>query len=167
MSDPFRNQTFPRAALVSAAALLFFTVGAAFTAHNVGFGKAAEPAATALVARDLQFLDQADGSVAVRDAVSGGDVAVLAPGSNVFIRGALRGFARARRAQDIGPQPAFRLTRWSDGRFTIADPATGRAIDLGAFGSTNAGSFAVLLQAAEQHDPSQAALEPQNLEPAP
>ena len=43
--------------------------------------------------------------------------------------------------------PPFRLARWSDGRLTLEDPTTGRRIELGAFGPTNAEVFAELMQA--------------------
>jgi putative photosynthetic complex assembly protein len=150
MSDPFRNQTFPRGALIGAAALILFTMGAALSARSGVLATPGDPVSQPLAQRDLRFDDRKDGSVEVTDVVTQRQVAVLAPGTNVFIRGALRGFARARRAQDIGPEPAFRLTRWADGRLTIEDPTTRRAIDLGAFGLTNATSFATLLVAPEQ-----------------
>jgi len=150
MSDPFRNQTFPKAALIGAAALVLFTMVASFAARSGGWGTTGEPVSQPLAQRDLRFEDRKDGGVEVIDVVTHRQVAVLAPGTNVFIRGALRGFARARRAQDIGPELAFRLTHWADGRLTIEDPATERAIDLGAFGITNATAFATLLTAPEQ-----------------
>jgi putative photosynthetic complex assembly protein len=68
-------------------------------------------------------------------------------GTNGFVRGVLRGLARERRLNDVGAQPPFQLTRWSDGRLSLDDPATGRRIDLVAFGPTNAGAFAQLLTA--------------------
>ncbi len=39
----------------------------------------------------------------------------------------------------------FRLSAWSDGRLTLEDPATGRAVDLEAFGPTNEATFVRLL----------------------
>ena len=74
-------------------------------------------------------------------------LAVLAPGTNGFARGVLRGLARERRRSDIGMEPPFRLARWSDGRLTLEDPTTGRRIELGAFGPTNAEVFAALMLA--------------------
>ena len=70
---------------------------------------------------------------------------MLPPGTNGFIRGVLRGLARDRKLQRIGTEPPFRLTRWVDGRLSLDDPATGRRIELGAFGPTNAAAFAGLL----------------------
>ncbi len=147
MSDPFSNQPFPKPALISAALLVGFTILAVATARLTGIGSTETSASVALESRDLRFEDRSDGAVTVFDSVERREVAVLAPGTNNFIRGALRGFARERKRQEIGPQVAFRLTRWADGRLTIEDPTTARAIDLRAFGSTNAQAFAILLDA--------------------
>ncbi len=43
------------------------------------------------------------------------------------------------------PAIPFHLTRWSDGRLTIDDTATGQLIELEAFGHTNEDAFARLL----------------------
>ena len=45
------------------------------------------------------------------------------------------------------PVRPFRLTRWSDGRLSLDDPATGRRIELDAFGPTNTAVFAHLMGA--------------------
>ncbi len=146
MSDPFADQPCPKPALVSAALLVGFTVLAVTVARLTGLGGTEPLVSVPVESRDLRFEDRADGAVAVIDSTALREVAVLAPGSNNFIRGALRGLVRERKRQDIGMQPAFRLTRWADGRLTIEDPATARTIDLGAFGPTNAQSFAMLLE---------------------
>lgn len=150
MSDPFRNQTFPKGALLGAAALILFSLAAAAAGRSGHFGLTDQPDSQVLVQRMLRFDDRSDGSVEVSDAVTNRRVALLAAGSNVFIRGTLRGFARERRASEVGPETAFALTRWADGRLTLEDPVTRRAVDLGAFGITNATSFAALLTAPEQ-----------------
>jgi len=96
--------------------------------------------------RDLVFEDRDDGAVVVTTA---GDhrVVEIFQGENGFIRGTLRGFARVRRSEHIGPEAPFRLARWSDDRLTLDDPATGRHVELLAFGPSNAGVFARLLEA--------------------
>jgi putative photosynthetic complex assembly protein len=99
--------------------------------------------------RELRFEDRDDGAVAVYEAADGATVDVLAPGTNGFVRGVMRGLARERKRQEIGQQPPFRLTRWADGRLTLDDTATGRRIELAAFGPTNTGAFARLLHAGE------------------
>lgn len=98
--------------------------------------------------RDLLFKDRADGSVAVFEAGGDRPIAVLPSGNEYgFIRVVLRGMARDRRGQGIGPDEPFRVTRWSDGRVSLEDTATGRLVELTAFGATNAGAFARFLDA--------------------
>ncbi len=94
--------------------------------------------------RDLVFEDRGDGAVV---AISAGDhkVVEVFQGENGFIRGTLRGFARVRRSEHIGSAAPFRLALWSDDRLTLDDPATGRHVELLAFGPSNAGVFARLL----------------------
>lgn len=98
------------------------------------------------MARDLLFADAADGGVEVRDAKTGEMIATLAAGTNAFLRATMRGFARQRMREDSGPATPFRLTAWSDGRLSLADRATGRSVELEAFGGTNMAVFAALLQ---------------------
>jgi putative photosynthetic complex assembly protein len=71
--------------------------------------------------------------------------AVLAPGEDGFIRATLRGLARERRRGDLGAEAPFRLASWPDGGLSLEDTATGRTLDLRAFGPTQAEAFARLL----------------------
>ncbi len=107
---------------------------------------APDPAAegTIVAQRDLVFLDRTDGGVVAISAASHQPVEVF-EGENGFLRGTLRGFARIRKSEHLGADAPFRLARWSDGRLTLDDPATGRHVELLAFGPTNAGVFARLL----------------------
>jgi putative photosynthetic complex assembly protein len=99
----------------------------------------------ALSERELRFEDRIDGSVAVLDARTGQTATTLSPGTNAFIRATLRGLAQDRMRRDLGPDAPFRLTQWADGRLSLSDPATGRQVELIAFGTTNAQAFARLL----------------------
>jgi putative photosynthetic complex assembly protein len=104
------------------------------------------PSAAPLQSRDLRFADMPDGGVAVTDARDGTTVATIAPGTGGFVRGAMRGLARDRKRDGGGGDEApFRLAAWSDGRFTLEDTVTGHAIDLQAFGRTQAETFANML----------------------
>jgi putative photosynthetic complex assembly protein len=99
-----------------------------------------------LALRDLVFIDSADGAVLVRDAATGETVeAVPAGAENGFVRGVMRGLARERRQKAIGADVPFRVTLWTDNELTLTDLATGREIDLNAFGGTNRESFVRLL----------------------
>ncbi len=111
-----------------------------------GGGLVAGVAASPVLTRDLVFTDQGDGTVMITDAATGAEVAALPRGEGGFVRVVLRGLVDERlRSEAAGVEAPFRLTRWSDGRLSLADPATGRLIALDAFGPTNAGAFARFL----------------------
>jgi putative photosynthetic complex assembly protein len=136
---------FPRLPLFGA----FAAVGLALTVAAAGaVTHAARPEQSGHVvtASDLRFEDRSDGAV-VALAADGHTVEVF-EGEQGFLRGVLRGFARTRHLGDISPALPFRLTRWSDGRLTLDDPADGRHVELLAFGPTNASVFAKLLEPA-------------------
>jgi putative photosynthetic complex assembly protein len=120
---------------------------AAMMGRLTGVGASHMPNDAALESRDLHFSDRSDGAVVISEAGSGRIVDVAPPGTNGFLRSTLRGLARDRKRQDLGAEAAFRLTRWADGRLSLQDEATGRSIDLGAFGPTNAAVFAHLMTA--------------------
>ena len=86
----------------------------------------------------------------VWDASSDQLLVSLQPGTENFIRGVMRGLARERRSHSLDRETPFRIARHSDGRLTLQDLATGRRIDLQAFGPTNVGSFERLLQVPAQ-----------------
>lgn len=148
--DDFLDYRIPRGVLLGAAALIGFALVSTTAARVSGTGTAEVPAAAGPPAAslDLRFEDRADGGVTVRDAGSGEIVDVLSPGTNGFVRGVMRALARERRAHEIGPSPAFRLSSFEDGRLSLEDPTTGRRIELTAFGPTNRDAFARLLDGA-------------------
>jgi putative photosynthetic complex assembly protein len=76
-------------------------------------------------------------------------VMVVDPGTNGFVRGTLRALARGRRQADLGRDIPFRLAAWRDGRVMLQDTATGREVELNAFGDTNKDVFLRLLTAPE------------------
>jgi putative photosynthetic complex assembly protein len=98
-----------------------------------------------LAARDVFFEDQPDGSVRVIDAKLKRHVEIIAPASNGFLRGAVRGLVRERKRQSIGPEIPFTIAALASGRVVLRDAATAREIDLATFGSTNVEVFARLL----------------------
>ena len=77
-------------------------------------------------------------------------VETVAPGTNGFLRGTMRGLARERKRQGIGAELPFRMIGRADGRLTLEDPGTGRRVDLGSFGPTNAAAFARLMARSTQ-----------------
>jgi putative photosynthetic complex assembly protein len=147
VSEPGADRSIPRGVLWGAAALIGFSIVSAGAARVGVIGPEQKPAAEAAAIRDLRFKDRADGAVTVHEASDDRLVAVLPPGGDGFIRGAMRGLARERRQKEVGPEPPFRLTRWDNGRLSLEDTGTGRRIDLEAFGPTNAQAFGRLLAA--------------------
>ena len=104
---------------------------------------AEQPASERLV----RFEDASDGSVVIRDAQNMMVLARFPVAEGGFVRGSIRALARERRQEGQGREAPFRLAAWSDGQLTLDDAATGRRIDLTAFGATNAGVFSRLLTA--------------------
>ncbi len=143
MSQPSQDRSFPKGALLGAAALIGLTIVSATAARLTSPGPA-RPDAVLLAQRDLRFEDRADGSIAVFDAGNGRSVDVLAPGTNGFIRASLRSLAHRRRL-DGDHDDTWHLAAWADGRLTLDDRESGGVIDLEAFGETNEAAFARLL----------------------
>ena len=145
------DHSVPRGVLVSAAALLGFVLAATGAARLTGTGRDGTPAGTPVASRLLTFADRADGAIVVQDPAARKVVAIVEPGTNGFVRGTLRGLARERRQHAVGAEPPFRLTHWTDGRLSLDDTATGRRIDLEAFGPSNALAFARFFRSEEIH----------------
>jgi len=137
---------FPRAPLIGLFAMVGLSLAAAVAGRMTHTAVVEQPTGSLVAARDLRFADGADGSVIITDARDGSPVDVLT-GENGFIRGTLRGLARTRRSEGIGSEDPFHLASWSDGRLTLDDPATGRHLELEAFGSLNTEVFGRLLTA--------------------
>lgn len=152
MSEINHSQ-FPRGALIAAAALVGFSLVSASVASLTGYSVGQSPVAQEVVSRDLQFRDNPAGGVWVLETAPDGaatdaelkPLTLVEPGDGGFIRGVMRSLTRERRMNHVGAEPGFRLTRWDDGRLTLTDLGTGRAIELNAFGSTNTATFARLL----------------------
>lgn len=110
----------------------------------------APPAGASVVATTSLFLHQRnEGGIEIMSAEDGRALAILKPGEGAFARGVFRGLNRERHMNGVGPATPFALTRYSDGRLVLFDPATERTIELVAFGQENMGFFAGLLTAAK------------------
>ncbi len=141
------HEPFPGGALMATAALLGVTLAGTAAVRLARVTGPASPvsAPAAVAAVDLRFADASDGSIKVSDARSGAQVSTVAPGVGGFVRGVMRGMARDRRARHIGEAPPFRLSRDGAGQLWLQDTATGRLIDLEAFGAGNRASFAAFM----------------------
>ena len=139
------DKSIPRPLLIGAALLVIITMVSAGTGRLTGVGTTMTPTSEVVQARSLQFADRTDGGVDVTDVTTGTSVYVVPPGTNGFLRGVLRGMSRTRKLENVGPEPAYTLTRWADGRLSLADPSTGREVNLEPFGPTNYRVFAKFL----------------------
>ena len=128
---------FPKLPLYGAFALVLLTIAGVTAVRLAGAGGTPRSTAAAAKIRDFRFVDRAGGSVSVIDLATNAEAGTLASGEDGFVRGVLRSLARERRANAVGDEPSFRLTRRLDGSIFISDPSTGRDIELDAFGHTN------------------------------
>ncbi len=153
MSGHDHADMLPRGTLIIAGALVLFALTATSAVRIAGIPPAASPPAmraethvAPVATRNLRFLDRGDGAVVIQDVDRGNTASVIEPGQQTgFIRGVMRGLARERRMHGIGDQPPFNLTLWKDGELSLTDSATGRSIEMTAFGSSNRAAFAALL----------------------
>ncbi|MBS0252234.1 MAG: hypothetical protein JSR78_14350 [Proteobacteria bacterium] len=140
-----QTSPLPASPLIFAIALVFSVLVVALGARISGVGTThldyTHPAAT----RDLKFEDAAGGAVLVKDAASGQQIGEIVPGNDGFVRAVMRTLARERLAAGGAKTTPFTLTRWENGRLTIADPTTGQKIELVGFGASNEEAFAKFL----------------------
>jgi putative photosynthetic complex assembly protein len=142
---PRPGPSFPRAPLFAAASVIAATIVGVALFRGTGV-EASRPSGTPEISRELRFEDTPHGAIRITDARTGQLVTELAPGTGGFVRATLRGLARERRRSAApGPESPFTLTAWSSGQLTLADPETGRFVDLGAFGHTQVETFTAIL----------------------
>ena len=147
------NERIPKSTLIMAGSLVAVALAATATMRIAHIPPAASPAllrsaehAQIVKTRTLRFIDEADRGVRIEDVGTGATASTIVPGQQTgFIRGVMRGLARERRMHGIGGGPPFTLTEWNDGELSLTDTATGRSIELNAFGTTNRAAFAALL----------------------
>jgi putative photosynthetic complex assembly protein len=136
----------PTGVLRGAALLIAFALGAVAVGRASDVGTTHMPQARALQVLDLRVEDREGGGVVLRDAHDGRLVATVQPGEDGFLRATLRVMAQARLREGLPRDPPFRLTRWDNGTLSLDDVASGRRINLEAFGLGNAAAFARLLE---------------------
>jgi len=103
-----------------------------------------DPAAVAQ-SKELKFVDEPDGAVVAYDADSGAELGRVAAGGGGFLRVTMRSFAEERKSHGFGSDVPFTLLRKTDGDLLLRDRLTGRTMLLNAFGPSNEGAFAQLL----------------------
>ncbi len=146
MSSTVASSTdVPRGALFAVGTMVIATVLTVAAVRFTGVGAQHVADAPTVATRQFRFEDRPDGSIVVLDARSRRLVDTVAPGTNGFLRGTMRGLARERMRRSIGPEQPFLMIGHADGRLTLEDPATGRRVDLGSFGPVNAAVFAHIM----------------------
>ena len=106
---------FPRAPLFALGALVLASVVTVAAVRLTGIGVVHVPDAAPVAVREFRFEDRTDGGITVSDAATRQVVALVEPGTNGFLRGTMRGLARERKRQDIGPDLPFRMVGRADG----------------------------------------------------
>jgi len=86
----------------------------------------------------------------VLDAVTGELISTIGVGGSGFVRSTLRGLVRSRRLHGTLDTSPFILEQHANGQLLLIDPVTDQAVDLWAFGQTNAMVFASYLPATSQ-----------------
>jgi putative photosynthetic complex assembly protein len=135
----------PNVPLIACAALALATLVGVGVARLTGVGSGLSEVAPIVQERLLRFEDRSDGGITIVDARNGAVIGDVAPGTNGFLRSAMRGLVRERKREGLGPQQPFELVIRANQRLSLEDPGTGRRIDLRSFGPSNAFAFEQLL----------------------
>jgi putative photosynthetic complex assembly protein len=135
----------PAIPLVFAIALICSALAVAIGARLSDVGTTHLDYTRPTATRDLLFEDASNGAVLVKDANSGQQIGEIVPGNDGFVRAVMRNLARERLIAGGTKTMPFTLTRWDNGRLTIADPATGQKMELVGFGASNEKAFAKFL----------------------
>ena len=150
-TELFGDQPIPKNALRALGAVVVLSLGLAAFGRYTGIGTSHVAITPVTQTLALKFEDARDGSVLVTQEPGARQIAVLAPGTNGFIRGTVRGLVRGRKIASIGPELPFLLERHDNGDLTLRDPANGRQLELKGFGVTNIGAFEKIMQAGEKN----------------
>jgi putative photosynthetic complex assembly protein len=150
MPSPETDALIPRGFLVAAAALIGVSMAMALLARVTDIGAVRVSAPTVSHSIELRFEDRAGGTLAVVDAKSGRLLKLIEPGRDGFVRVAIRALAFDRKARGAPMSPDFELGRASDGSYWLRDSATGRVLQLEAFGHASVLAFAQFLPAGRQ-----------------
>jgi putative photosynthetic complex assembly protein len=145
------ERPFPRGALLGAAGLIAITIIGVGANQIIKFSAPAGQSTESALgpvrqARDLKFVDEGGGvnafggQVAVYDVATGAFIGKLTT-TDGFIRAVLNSLEFERTKRSVAGATIFRLVERVGGHLTLEDPATGRSVNLGAFGPDNRAVF--------------------------
>jgi putative photosynthetic complex assembly protein len=105
------------------------------------------PFAKAVVveSRDLRFLPAGGTALYVVDDKTGQQLKHATEDTASFMTTLIKGLNYERRRRELAVGSPYRLIRWSDGRLSLTDLNTDQHVELVAFGTSNAATFAGLL----------------------
>ncbi len=141
-AQPFRDPQ--RKPALAGAALIAVTITLVALGRHDKAPPAIDPHAV-VRSMEVKFVDQSDGTVIAYEAGTGDELERIAPGGGGFIRVTMRSFAAERINRGLGSDVPFTLLRMADGDLLLQDRMTGRTMLLNAFGPSNEGVFAQLL----------------------
>lgn len=150
MAAHHHEQKIPRGVLIGVAVLLSVTFVLAARSRSSLKEELARPQPPPVESLELSFVDQPGGALAVIEVTSGRTITTLAPTTNGFVRGVLRGMFRERKLESLGRDAVFTLARQADGHLTLEDQQTHRKVELTAFGPDNTAAFVSILDAGRQ-----------------
>lgn len=143
----------PKPILYAAGAMMLATLFLAGLAQTTGIGKMRVPEAKPIHRAEVRFETRGPGELVMLDGSGENVITEVAPGEQGFVGGVLRSLERSRKLDGLPADGPYVLTRWEDGRLSLADPSTGEEIQLIGFGDVNLASFARLqATAARTHD---------------
>lgn len=149
-TSPDSTIRVPKGPLYGAAAVIALVFTLAIIARATGVGAAREPVSAPVEQRFIRFVSDSNGGMMVYDAATNQMTTYLAPGTNGFIFGMLRGMEHRRVVAGTDPATPYRLARGADGHITLDDPATGMHVAVNSFGPTQVASVEQLF-ASSQH----------------
>lgn len=145
MVEVAESGPIPALALIGAGTLVGFSMLAVIIGRTEQIGISGNPGGRPVASVTLRVLDRPDGTIRVEDAATERLIETIQPGQDNFVRATLRSFGQSRLRAGLTPAEPFRLTRYDDGSLALIDETTGRSVNMGAFGPTNALAFAKLL----------------------
>lgn len=108
------------------------------------------PNEPALQSREIAVEDSTLGSVVVRDAKTGEQIAIYKSGEGSFFRATLRTLVHDRMHKGLTQNGNFRLEMHSGNQLFLIDEVSRKTLSMNAFGPSNTAVFAALMPTSKQ-----------------